>query len=117
MEFASAITGFIEVCSWRSRAGKNARQSRFNCMSPVVASRSFLGMPSTSTLTRRPAPGVLRLGFDAWRIACDKNGRTGRFESHVCENLFNTGKIRHHARSFQNQFRIVASGTAGKHFV
>jgi hypothetical protein len=24
-------------------------------------------------LTRRPAPGVLRLGFGAWRIACDKN--------------------------------------------
>ena len=23
--------------------------------------------------TRRPAPRVLRLGFGAWRIACDKN--------------------------------------------
>ena len=102
----------------RSRAGKNARQSRFNCMSPVVASRSFLGMPSASTLTRRPAPGVLRLGFGAWRIACDKNGQPHRrLESHVCEKLFNDGEIRHHARSFRNQLRIVASGMAGKHFV
>ena len=42
-------------------------------MSPVGASRSFLGMPSASTLTRRPAPGLLRLGFRAWRIASDKN--------------------------------------------
>jgi hypothetical protein len=42
-------------------------------MPPVVASRSFLGMPSASTLTRRPAPGLLRLGFRAWRIASDKN--------------------------------------------
>jgi hypothetical protein len=24
-------------------------------------------MPSASTLTRRPAPGLLRLGFRAWR--------------------------------------------------
>jgi hypothetical protein len=24
-------------------------------------------------LTRRPAPGVCRLGFGAWRIACDQN--------------------------------------------
>jgi len=30
-------------------------------------------MPSASTLTRRPAPGLLRLGFRAWRIASDKN--------------------------------------------
>jgi hypothetical protein len=29
-------------------------------------------MPSASTLTRRPAPGVLRLGLRAGRIACDK---------------------------------------------
>jgi len=42
-------------------------------MSPVVASRSFLGMPSASTLTRRPAPGLLLLGFRAGRIASDKN--------------------------------------------
>jgi hypothetical protein len=27
--------------------------------------------------TRRPAPGVLPLGFGAWRIACDKNSKTG----------------------------------------
>ena len=43
-----------------------ARESGFHCMSPVVASRSFLGMPSASTLTRRPAPGLFRLGFRAW---------------------------------------------------
>ena len=30
-------------------------------------------MPSASTLTRRPAPGLLRLGFRAGRIASDKN--------------------------------------------
>jgi hypothetical protein len=30
-------------------------------------------MPSASTLTRRPAPGVLLLGFRAGRIASDKN--------------------------------------------
>ncbi len=29
-------------------------------------------------------------------------------------SILRTGKIRHHARSFRNQFRIVASGTAGK---
>jgi hypothetical protein len=49
------------------------RESGFNGMSPVVASRLFLGMPSASTLTRGPAPGLLRLGFRAWRIASDKN--------------------------------------------
>jgi hypothetical protein len=43
--------------------------------------------------------------------------RTGCLESHVREKLFNTGKIRHHARSFRKRLRIVASGTAGKHFV
>jgi hypothetical protein len=43
--------------------------------------------------------------------------RTRRLESHLREKLFNPGKIRHHARSFRNQFRIVESGTAGKHFV
>jgi len=30
-------------------------------------------MPSASTLTRRPAPGLLLLGFRAGRIASDKN--------------------------------------------
>jgi hypothetical protein len=35
----------------------------------------------------------------------------------MCEKLFNAGKIRHHARSFRNQLRIVVSGMAGKHFV
>jgi hypothetical protein len=49
-----------------------ARESSFHCMSPVVASRSFLGMPSASTLTRRPAPGLLRLGFRAGRSVCRK---------------------------------------------
>jgi hypothetical protein len=43
--------------------------------------------------------------------------RTGRFESHVCEKLFNAGKIRHHARSFRKRLRIVVSRTAGKDFV
>src|ERR1017187_4473905 len=27
--------------------------------------------PRPPPLTRRPAPGLLRLGFGAWRIACD----------------------------------------------
>jgi len=40
-----------------------ARESGFDCVSPVVASRSFLGIPSASTLTRRPAPGLFHLGF------------------------------------------------------
>jgi hypothetical protein len=43
--------------------------------------------------------------------------RTRRLESHVSEKLFNTGKIRHHGRSFRNQLRIVASGMADKLFV
>jgi hypothetical protein len=43
--------------------------------------------------------------------------RTGRLESHVREKLFNAGKIRHHARSFRNQLRIVVGRTAGKDFV
>jgi hypothetical protein len=43
--------------------------------------------------------------------------RSGRLESHVREKLFNTGKIRHHARSFRKQLRIVVGRTAGKHFV
>jgi hypothetical protein len=43
--------------------------------------------------------------------------RTGRLESHVREKLFNTGKIRHHARSFRKRLRIVVGRTAGKHFV
>jgi hypothetical protein len=43
--------------------------------------------------------------------------RTGRLETHVREKLFNAGKIRHHSRSFRNQFRIVVSGMAGKDFV
>jgi hypothetical protein len=67
-------------------------------------------------LTRRPAPGVLRLGFGAWRIACDKNGQPHR-AGHVCEKLFNAGKIRHHARSFRKRLGIVAGRTAGKDFV
>ncbi len=29
-------------------------------------------MPSASTLTRRPAPGLLRLGFRAGRSVCRK---------------------------------------------
>ena len=66
MEFASAITGFIELCSWRSRADNDARQSRFHCMSPVVASRSFLGMPSASTVD--PPPGSGSLPFRIWRV-------------------------------------------------
>jgi hypothetical protein len=43
--------------------------------------------------------------------------RAGRLESHVREKLFNTGKIRHHARSFRKRLRIVVGRTAGKHFV
>jgi hypothetical protein len=34
--------------------------------------KKFLGMPSASTLTRRPAPGLLRLGFRAGRSVCRK---------------------------------------------
>jgi transposase len=47
----------------RSALGTSA--IRFPWYVAVVASRSFLGMLSASTLTRRPAPGLLRLGFRA----------------------------------------------------
>ena len=74
MEFASAITGSIELCSWRSRADNDTRQSMIQL---YVAGRRFkVVSPHSRTappLTRRPAPGLLRLGFGAWRIACDKN--------------------------------------------
>ncbi len=46
--------------------------------------------------------------------------RTKRFESHVCENLLNTRKIRHHARSLRKVVERLAEdlqkefpGTAG----
>ena len=48
------------------------RESGFHDRSPVVASRSFLGMPSASTLTRRPTPGPF-----AFRIS-----RTEGFSRH-----------------------------------
>ncbi len=48
-----------------TRINHCARESGSNGRSPGGASRSFLGMPSASTLTRRPAPGLLRLGFRA----------------------------------------------------
>jgi len=57
--------GITEICIEYRQIHHVARESGFHCMSPVVASRSFLGMPSASTLTRRPAPGLLRLGFRA----------------------------------------------------
>jgi hypothetical protein len=31
-------------------------------------------------------------------LATRMASRTGRLESHVCEKLFNAGKIRHHAK-------------------
>jgi hypothetical protein len=66
-----------------------ARESGFHCMSPVVASRSFLGMPSASTLTRRPAPGIGFVGFGAWSYCLRQlQAATERFESHVREKLF-----------------------------
>jgi hypothetical protein len=38
--------------------------------------------------TRRPAPGVLPLGFGAWRIACDKNGQPPEiFNSQILPQL------------------------------
>jgi hypothetical protein len=46
---------------------QTARKSGFDCMSPVVASRLFAPAAlATPPLTRRPAPGFLRLGFRAW---------------------------------------------------
>jgi hypothetical protein len=44
-------------CSEETRA----RQSGFHFVSPGVAPKSCLGMPSTSTMTRRPAPGLFLL--------------------------------------------------------
>jgi hypothetical protein len=69
-----------------------ARESSFNCMSPVVASSSSSPCrPLRSSLTRRPAPGVLRLGFGAWRIACDKNKPAAPNASKVmCAKNFST---------------------------
>jgi len=62
-------------------------------------------MPSASTLTRRPAPGVLLLGFRAGRIAADKNRPA---EPDVLEEkLFNAGKIRHHAPRFQQRDHLT----------
>ncbi len=34
-------------------------------------------LPYALHIDPRPAPGVLRLGFGLWRIACDKNGHPG----------------------------------------
>ena len=62
---------------------------------------------------RRLVSRISRVEYCLRQIA----SRTEHFESHVCEKLFKAGKIRHHARSFRNQFRIIASRTAGKHFV
>ena len=50
-----------------------ARESRFDGRSPGGASMSCSPVcPLRSTLTRRPAPGLLRLGFRAGRTAGDK---------------------------------------------
>jgi hypothetical protein len=63
----------------RSRAGKNARESRFDFMSPVVASMYCSPCcPLRSTLTRRPAPGLLRLGFRAWEMFVEENVEAAR---------------------------------------
>jgi hypothetical protein len=75
-------------------------------------------MPSASTLTRRPASELFRLGFRAWRIASDKNKPAAPDVLKVmCEKLFNAGKILHHVRRFQKRLRIVVGRTVGKHFV
>ena len=88
------------------------------CQKPKIRpqSRRVQIVRTDPCMTRRPAPGLLRLGFGAWRIACDKNGQPHQ-TGHVREKLFNDGKIGHHARSFRNQFRMVASRTASKDFV
>ena len=73
----------------RSVASKSTRPPRqtFGQRTETVSQKT--GLPQTpsrpnsataalrpvSTLTRRPAPGLLRLGFRAGRIACDKNGQ------------------------------------------
>ena len=40
-----------------------------------------------------------------------------RIERQVCENLFNPGKIRHHAEDFRNRSRIVADNAAAKNYM
>ena len=52
-------------------------------------------------------------GFQPWPIARTVISKPARC-AQCLENLFNTGKIRHPARSFRNQLRIVAGKTAGK---
>jgi hypothetical protein len=76
MEFASAITGFIEVCSWAQSRGQERAPIQIQLY--VAGRRVKVVSPHSRTappLTRRPAPGLLRLGFGAWRIACGKNGQ------------------------------------------
>jgi hypothetical protein len=53
MEFVSVIIGLDELSPGRSRAGKDARESRFNDMSPVVA--SMYCSPHPAALNIAPA--------------------------------------------------------------
>jgi hypothetical protein len=68
MEFASAITGFIELCSWAQSRG----QERAPIQIPLYVAGRRVNLLLASSgcapdCTRRPAPGVLRLGFGAWK--------------------------------------------------
>jgi hypothetical protein len=74
MEFVSAITGFIELYSRAQSRGQERAPIQISLY--VAGRRVKVVSPHSRTappLTRRPAPGLLRLGFGAWRIASDKN--------------------------------------------
>jgi hypothetical protein len=76
-------------------------------------------MPSASTLTRRPAPGLFRLGFRAGRIASDKNKPAAPDVLKVkCVKNFSTpAKFGIMPVVCKKRLRIVVGRTAGKHFV
>jgi hypothetical protein len=69
MEFASAIIGFVELCSWAQSRGQGRARILIRL---YVAGRRVKVVcpccPCNSTLTRRPAPETGFVGFDAWRI-------------------------------------------------
>jgi hypothetical protein len=76
--FRAMPTSCQETLSFRerSRASQPRANPEFDGMSPVVASSSSSPCcPLRSNLTRRPAAGLFRLGFGAWRIACDSQVR------------------------------------------
>jgi hypothetical protein len=86
-----------------------ARESGFHCMSSVVASRSFLGMPSASTLTRRPAPGILLCRIrraECVSLEKSQNPKTIRYERRSLRrgNLVDTFKRNAGSSFFKSSF-------------